>query len=466
MEFALGGASSCWGSRWKEASGNGRVGRQDRERVERLTASRRSRPAVLLSCPPTILQPIQTMLDIHDLHAAVGEKEILKGIRSDRSTPAKCTPSWARTARARARSPRCWPATRCTRSPAATVTYEGHDLLEMEPEERAQAGHLPRVPVSGGDPGRVERLFPPRRVQRDPQGARRGGGRSARVRRYHGREAQAGRDGSGDAQPVGERRLLRRREEAQRDPADGGARTQARDPRRDRLGARHRRAAHRGRRREQAQAPRQRDHRRHALSAAAQLHRARLRARAGQRAHREVRAARNWRWSSRRRATTGSRAARRRESARDARGGVRGAVPEIRGKRRGRGAGVGARAAQLRARAVHAARLPDHEERRLALHERGADRRAAVPAAHGGERRRAAYRPRAVSRSRHRRLASGGVRERPVRARALDIWRICPTGCASCRWRAPGPRCRTWPASWAAWRRSMGRRSRRSTRHS
>ena len=58
--------------------------------------------------------------------------------------------------------------------------------------------------------------------------------------------------------------------------------------RRDRLGARHRRAAHRRRRREQAQAPGQRDDRRHALSASAQLHRPRLRARARQRAHREV----------------------------------------------------------------------------------------------------------------------------------------------------------------------------------
>ena len=33
-----------------------------------------------------------------------------------------------------------------------SVTYEGQDLLDMEPEERAQAGRLPRVPVSGGDP--------------------------------------------------------------------------------------------------------------------------------------------------------------------------------------------------------------------------------------------------------------------------------------------------------------------------
>ena len=34
---------------------------------------------------------------------------------------------------------------------------------------------------------------------------------------------EARRDGSGDVEPVGEHRILRRREEAERDPADGGA---------------------------------------------------------------------------------------------------------------------------------------------------------------------------------------------------------------------------------------------------
>ena len=51
---------------------------------------------------------------------------------------------------------------------------------------------------------------------------------------------------------AGQRRLLRRREEAQRDLPDGGARPDARDPRRDRLRPRHRRAADRRRRRERA----------------------------------------------------------------------------------------------------------------------------------------------------------------------------------------------------------------------
>ena len=34
----------------------------------------------------------------------------------------------------------CWPAARTTRSPRARSLFEGKDLLEMEPEERACEG--------------------------------------------------------------------------------------------------------------------------------------------------------------------------------------------------------------------------------------------------------------------------------------------------------------------------------------
>jgi Fe-S cluster assembly ATP-binding protein len=79
------------------------------------------------------------MLDIKDLHATVAEKEILKGITlhvnpgevhavmgpngSGKSTLAQVLAGH--------------PAYEVT---AGTVTYEGKDLLEMEPEARAQAG--------------------------------------------------------------------------------------------------------------------------------------------------------------------------------------------------------------------------------------------------------------------------------------------------------------------------------------
>ncbi len=90
------------------------------------------------------------------------------------------------------------------------------------------------------------------------------------------------------AQPRGQRGLLGRREEAQRDLPDGAARAEARDPRRDRLGPRHRRAEDRRRRRQRAALARAVDHRRHALPAAARLHRAGLRARAERRKDRQV----------------------------------------------------------------------------------------------------------------------------------------------------------------------------------
>src|SRR3954464_6597807 len=79
------------------------------------------------------------MLDIRDLHATVGDKEILKGISltvnagevhavmgpngSGKSTLAQVLAGH--------------PAYEVT---AGSVTYDGKDLLDMEPEERAQAG--------------------------------------------------------------------------------------------------------------------------------------------------------------------------------------------------------------------------------------------------------------------------------------------------------------------------------------
>ena len=65
-------------------------------------------------------------------------------------------------------------------------------------------------------------------------------------------KVEARRDGRSAAQPRRQRGLLRRREEAQRDLPDGGARADARDPRRDRLRSRHRRAEDRRRGRQRA----------------------------------------------------------------------------------------------------------------------------------------------------------------------------------------------------------------------
>src|SRR6185503_19280229 len=79
-----------------------------------------------------------------------------------------------------------------------------------------------------------------------------------------------------------------RREEAQRDPADGAARAAPRDPRRNRLGPRHRRIADRRRRHQRAAESGTRDDPGHPLPAAARLRRARLRPRARARTLRQV----------------------------------------------------------------------------------------------------------------------------------------------------------------------------------
>ena len=79
------------------------------------------------------------MLKITDLSARVAGKEILKGINLE-VKPARCTPSWARTARARARSPRCLAGREDYEVTGGSVTFEGRDLLALPAEERARAG--------------------------------------------------------------------------------------------------------------------------------------------------------------------------------------------------------------------------------------------------------------------------------------------------------------------------------------
>ena len=184
-----------------------------------------------------------TMLKIENLHVRVGGQAGPEGLDPRRSQPAKCTPSWARTARARARSRMCSRAATATRSRPARSTYQGRDLLALAPEERARDGVFLALPVPGGDPGREQRLPAEGGVER--QRKHRGLARSRRVRvpGAGAREDEADADGRELPEPRRQRRVLRRREEAQRDPADAGARADARGARRDRLRARHRRAA-------------------------------------------------------------------------------------------------------------------------------------------------------------------------------------------------------------------------------
>ena len=118
----------------------------------------------------------------------------------------------------------------------------------------------------------------------DPTDTTRGGVSMLDFRRRMREKMAPPQDGGQLRGAVRQRRLLGRREEAPRDAPDGDAGAGVRDPRRDRLGPRHRRAADRRRGRERAAQPEHGRAADHPLPAAAQLHRARLRARARRRA--------------------------------------------------------------------------------------------------------------------------------------------------------------------------------------
>src|SRR5439155_13393198 len=141
---------------------------------------------------------------------------------------------------------------------------------------------LPRVPVPTRDPRRDRDELPAQRDQRRAQGTEPRGRRSDRD---SGVPYGAPRpDGPPQGQPrarvaLPQRRLLGRREEAGRDPPDGDAKAAHRGARRDRLRARHRRAAGRGERRERARRPRDGRARDHALPADPRLRDSRSRPR-------------------------------------------------------------------------------------------------------------------------------------------------------------------------------------------
>jgi Fe-S cluster assembly ATP-binding protein len=80
------------------------------------------------------------MLEIRNLHATVEGREILNGIDLTSSARAKSTPSWGRTAPARARWRMSSPGAKAIPSPRAKSMFDGKNLLEMAPETRACEG--------------------------------------------------------------------------------------------------------------------------------------------------------------------------------------------------------------------------------------------------------------------------------------------------------------------------------------
>ncbi len=191
------------------------------------------------------------MLEIRNLHVTVDEREILRGI--DLSVDAgevhaimgpngsgKSTLAYVLAGRDG------YDVTE------GSITFRGQDLLGAGARRTRRGGRLPRLPVPGRDSGRRDDDVPQDRAQRAAEGARPWRTVDAGLHAEGARRLRQASGDSGNAPPPAQCRLLRRREEAERDPADGAPRTHALRPRRDRLRPRHRRAPRRRRRRQRA----------------------------------------------------------------------------------------------------------------------------------------------------------------------------------------------------------------------
>ena len=172
------------------------------------------------------------------------------------------------------------------------ILLDGEDVTELEADERAQRGLFLAFQYPHAIPGVTVTSF--LRSALNAIRKARNGGEDDPVRGEGVPHRPARRDGAAEGAArarvaLPQRRLLRRREEARRDPADGDAEAAPGGARRDRLRARHRRAEDRRRRREGARRPEHGRARDHALPAHPRLHHPRLRARLRRRADREGR---------------------------------------------------------------------------------------------------------------------------------------------------------------------------------
>ena len=120
---------------------------------------------------------------------------------------------------------------------AGSVTWNGQDLLAMDPSERAAAGVFLAFQYPMEIPGVATMTFlrtaanAVRKARGEPELS------TPDFLRFVREKAAALEDRPGDAAAAVECRLLRRREEAERDPANVAARSFALRPRRDRFQA-------------------------------------------------------------------------------------------------------------------------------------------------------------------------------------------------------------------------------------
>jgi adenylate kinase family enzyme len=175
------------------------------------------------------------------------------------------------------------------------ILYNGESILELDPAERAAKGIFLAFQYPVEIPGVATMQF--LKVAMNEQRKARGEAELTTpdfMRRVKDAAAELKID-MPDAEASAQRRLLRRREEARRNPADVAARAEALRSRRNRFRPRHRRAEDRRRRRQRAAFARPRRDRHHALPASARLHRAGHAFTFSTRARSSSRATRRWR---------------------------------------------------------------------------------------------------------------------------------------------------------------------------
>ena len=244
-------------------------------------------------------------LEIRNLHVSAEGKEILRGLDLDvekGKVHALMGPNGSGKSTL-ANAIMGHPALEVTEG---TIIFKGEDMTEADPDERSRAGLFMAfqypVAIPGVSVSKYLRMI--LNARREARG-------EARDQDQRLRQGRPGGDGAGQhperlLQPLPQRRLLGRREEADGAAAAGAAAAGDRGARRDRLGPRHRRPAHRRRGRQQVRRPRHGRPDHHPLPAHPAHGQARLRPRHVRGADRQGGRPRAGRRSSRRRATAGS----------------------------------------------------------------------------------------------------------------------------------------------------------------
>ena len=187
------------------------------------------------------------------------------------------------------------------------ILFKGEDITEADPDERARMGLFMAFQYPVAVPGVTvtKYLRTVINAHRDARGEEPIPLKEFRADRRGGDEADQRAEGLLD--PLPERGLLGRREEADGDPPARASAPRDGDPRRDRLRARHRRAAGRRQRRQLRRRPRHGRPDHHPLPADPPPGAAEPRARHVPGPDRQARAVPSWSTSSRPRATAGSR---------------------------------------------------------------------------------------------------------------------------------------------------------------